>query len=290
MADVDVETLLLHGLEHYRKFYGIYRGEVIRNDDPEKRGRIQAHVPAALQTTAPDVWIDPAFDGAGTDRGNFWPPEIGDSVRISFERGDPRRPCIYWGGWFGAPASRSGLTEVPSELGYPAGSDQGPTKRGCVTRLGHSFVFDETPGSETVQLTWHQAAVGDPALSDPKLTADRSQGASALLSFTTKGVKVQNANGSFLYLDVENKRIYVQDENGNKVTMDSNGVKVDGVRNIDLDAALVSIAHGADTFAVRGSDLLRWLSTHTHPTSVGPSGPPMIPPPPTILSQHVRLK
>jgi hypothetical protein len=287
--DAFLELIGLHGLEHYRKFYGIYRGEVTRTDDPEKRGRIQAHVPAALQVYAPDVWIDPAFEGAGLDRGMFWPPELGDSVRVAFERGDARRPCIYWGGWYGAPASRSGLTEVPAELGYP-GDNSAPTRRGVVTRMGHSLVFDDTPAGEAVKLTWHLASSGDVARTDASATADRSQGDSAFLSFDADGVRIRNAAGSTVLLDAKNRRIYVEDENGNKVTLDKDGARIQAVRVLDLLADFVNIASGNDAHAVRGEDLLRWIATHTHPTAMGYSGPPTVPPPATILSKHVRIK
>lgn len=54
---------------------------------------------------------------------------------------------------------------------------------------------------------------------------------------------------------------------------------------------LVSLAQGADTPAVRGQPLVDWLTSHTHPTAVGPSGPPVqIPTLPTILSTVVTLK
>lgn len=285
-----LEKILLHGLEHYRKFYGIYRGQVTRVDDPQKRGRIQAHVPAALQTTAPDVWIDPAFDGAGTDRGMFWPPEVGDSVRVAFERGDPRRPCLYWGGWYGIPSSRSGVTEVPVELGYPEGSNTAPTRRGLVTRMGHAIIFDDTSNEEMVRLVWHKAASDDAARTTPATTADRLTGETAFLEFTAAGATLQDALGTKVQLDTTNRRIYIEDVNGNKVTIDSAGVKVEGVQTIDLDAAFVNLAHGNDTFAVRGRDLMQWLTSHWHPTPMGPSGPPGVLPPATILSKNVRLK
>ena len=285
-----LELLTLHGLEHYRKFYGVYRGQVTRVDDPEKRGRIQAHVPAALQNTAPDVWIDPAFDGAGTDRGFFWPPEVGDSVRVCFERGDPRKPCLYWGGWYGAPASRNGATEVPSELGYPAGTNTPPKRRGLVTRMGHTLVFDDTSGSEAVRVSWHLPEAGDTALTDGTATANRSTGQTAFLEFNKDGVKVQNANGSHVHLDVTGRRIYVEDENGNKVTLDADGAKIQAVRTIDMLANFVNLVNGNDAHAVRGEDLMQWLAGHTHNTPMGPSSPPVVPPPAKILSKNVRLK
>lgn len=284
-----LDAILNHGLEYYRKFYGVYRGTVTRVDDPEKRGRIQAIVPGALQIEAPDIWIDPAFEGAGFDRGSFFPPEKGDSVRVMFERGDPRLPVIYWGGWYGAPASRNGQSEVPSELGYDSSGQ--PTKRGIVTRTGHQLIFDDTDKAEEIRLVWHQPADTDLARNNTSLTADRSSGSTASFVMSANGnVAITNKSGSKITLNAADKKIVIEDENGNVITLDNSGMKVKAVQTIDLLAAFVNIAEGNDQPAVRGRDLLTWLTSHTHPTAWGPSGPPIVPPPLSMLSKNVRLK
>jgi len=64
---------------------------------------------------------------------------------------------------------------------------------------------------------------------------------------------------------------------------------VGGTVNVGAGGVLL----GADlaTFsAVLGEPLMTWLATHNHGTGVGPSTPPIIPPPPTILSQSIKLK
>jgi hypothetical protein len=76
------------------------------------------------------------------------------------------------------------------------------------------------------------------------------------------------------------------------------GISMESKATIDVtslgkqtfDAPLIALGKGADTPGVRGQDLMNWLVSHTHPTGVGPSGPPINPPPPTILSTVVTLK
>lgn len=285
--DEFLEDLLNMGLEHYRKFYGTYRAEVTRVDDPEKRGRIQAVVPGALQREAPNVWIDPAFDGAGDDRGFFWPPEVGDSVRVGFERGDPRYPNIYWGGWYGAPAARQ-HSEVPTELGY---TGTAPTKRGFVTRSGHRLVFDDSNGAEQVQLAWHQPSPTDVSKTDPTKTSDRTGGFNSTLTFQTDGsIELKGKGGATILMDAAGKNIKIQDEGGNSITVGPSGITAKTSQTIDLVSTLVNICSGADSPAVRGTELIQWLLSHTHPSPTGPTGPPMIPPPASILSRNVRLK
>lgn len=69
--------------------------------------------------------------------------------------------------------------------------------------------------------------------------------------------------------------------------------RADGQPSIELlaDGGIRMNAGGeADQPAVRGDELVAWLQSHTHPTAFGPSGPPVQPIPPTILSALLRLR
>lgn len=74
-------------------------------------------------------------------------------------------------------------------------------------------------------------------------------------------------------------------------TLDA-GLNLDMLASIKmvLDSPLISLATGADTPAVRGADLVQYLLTHTHSSPFGPTSPPIVPPPPGILSASVTLK
>ena len=242
-----LNNLLIHGLEYFKKYYGVYRGTVTATNDPQNRGRIQAHVPTVGQQFALNVWIDPAFRGAGNDRGMFWPPEVGDSVRVAFTQGDPSCPCMYWGGWYGT-------GDMPSELA-PEGS---PTKRGFITRGGHSLLFDDTEGEESLEITWHKPSTQPLTASEtPPRTGDK-----ATLKFVDGGITL--------------------------VFKDDQKIEITDVE-ITLGASQVKIAIGADQKAVRGDDLIQYLNGHTHGTAWGPSSPPISPVPPTVLSRNVKL-
>jgi uncharacterized protein involved in type VI secretion and phage assembly len=293
------ETLILRGLEPFKKYYGFYRGTVMRNDDPEKRGRIQVKVLQVGHMDTLNIWVDPAFDAAGTSRGGFFPPEVGDSVRVAFEHGQPEKPVLYIGGWFGT-------ADLPSELAYTEGAKVAgvtgtrsvPEKRGFVTRKGHRLIFNDTKDTESVELSWHQPDPSDASVSadtngDRSKTASRTSGKTSTLLFDSEGnITITNANGSRVHLSSEDQNIVITDENDNVITMDSTGITLDSSRNtkIVLKADQVELASGADTPAVRGRELDTWLRTHTHGTAWGPSSPPLTPPPPTILSKSVKLR
>lgn len=291
------ETFLLKGLENFRKYYGIYRATVIRNDDPDQRGRIQVQVPRAGHLNVLNIWIDPVFDGAGTNRGAFFPPEVGDSVRVAFDNGRPDKPVMYLGGWFGT-------TDLPSEFAYTQGIQiQGqtgqtavPEIRGFITRKGQRIIFDDTNGQETVTLAWHQPDPQDPAVvadgnGDRSKTANRSAGNTSTLVFNSDGdIEITNSNGSNIKLSSKNKNITVTDQTGNSVTMDNTGVTINSTKNVVVNVQQL-IQLGGPTFsALLGELVQQYLATHTHGTAWGPSTPPIVPPPSTILSQTVKLK
>lgn len=268
--DIFLQKLQVYGLEFFRRYYGLYRAEVKAVDDPETRGRIQVQCPEVGHTQKLNKWVDPAFAGAGAQRGWFWPPEIGDSVWVSFERGDASKPNLYFGGWFGS-------DEVPTELGY---ANKVPKRKGFAMRMGHTVVFNEESGKESVEIYWRKPS----SQPDDPDTAKRDGDKASLIFDKDGSVTLTNKTGTNIMLDAANKKIVVTDkDNSNTITIDSNGVKIDtskdvvvsSAANCNINAKKVTLVDGADTPAVRGDDLKTWLSSHTHPSAVGPTGPPV---------------
>jgi len=309
MAESPLRTFLKNivkkGLEYYGIYYGLYRATVTRNDDPQSRGRIQAVCPMVGHDIAPDVWIDPAFAGAGTQHGFFWPPEVGDSVRVTFECGDAARPDVYLGGWYGT-------EDAPDEYLY---SNNRPERRGFMTRMGHSLVFTDEPDNERIRLLWHKADSGDEALTNPQKVADREQGEFAFIALNPDGsILMSNKKGSNVNVDATNEAIVLMDQHGNTATLDSEGVKlvdkggnfismvggeisIMGSSKVHITSPAVNVKGGNvfvgnnAAFSVpHGEKLVLWLQSHTHPTGVGPSGPPVqVPTNEALLSTAVKV-
>jgi uncharacterized protein involved in type VI secretion and phage assembly len=82
--------------EPRREFFGKYRGTVVDNADPTKRGRLRVQAPAVLGTV--EVWAMPCVPYAGPQLGFYAMPENGTGVWIEFEAGDPSYPI--WTGFF----------------------------------------------------------------------------------------------------------------------------------------------------------------------------------------------
>ena len=83
-----------------------YRGIVVDNNDPQGKGRVKVRIPQIYGVSTDDVsfvatpnipWATCAVLPAGNDSGSFLPPNIGDTVFITFEGGQPNYP-IYFGG------------------------------------------------------------------------------------------------------------------------------------------------------------------------------------------------
>jgi hypothetical protein len=76
------------------KLLGKYRGVVINNIDPTKRGRLLVEVPDALRNV-PSTWAEaclPLAGMTGLSMGSYFVPPVGAAVWIEFERGDVNRP------------------------------------------------------------------------------------------------------------------------------------------------------------------------------------------------------
>lgn len=286
-----LEKVMQFGFEYFHMYYGLYRGTVTDNADPEDRGRVKLVAPGAALAQAPNIWVAPAsFLGSGRNRGWFWPPEVGDAVWVAFSQGQTRYPLCYLPGFYG---QASNEPEVPTEL--RADSNHVPRKRGVVTRRGHRFIFNETPNEDAIELVWHKPASD----SDRTATPSRDGGDTASLKFDAQGgISLIDKNNNKITLDAANQKVEIEDQNGNKITMSSSGVVMDcGTRNFEVKATsiklsgqTVDIGEGAVHPAALGDAWLQWALSHTHGTGVGPSTPPVPPPTPVQNSVTVKVK
>jgi hypothetical protein len=81
-----------------KKFYGLYRGIVSNNKDPEGHRRIKVRIPQLMGSKTENfetTWAWPIFPAGQKP----YVPAIGEGVWIQFESGDPAYPV--WNGTFG---------------------------------------------------------------------------------------------------------------------------------------------------------------------------------------------
>jgi len=122
-----------------KTYYGKYRGTVILNVDPEKRGRLQLMIPDVLGPI-PSSWAEPCVPLAGPTgppMGVYMVPPIGAGVWVEFEHGDPDLPI-----WSGC---RWGLqSDIP--LAAQAGNPADPSIV-IQTLLQQAIVISDMPPS-----------------------------------------------------------------------------------------------------------------------------------------------
>jgi uncharacterized protein involved in type VI secretion and phage assembly len=123
------------------RYLGKYRGTVVNNADPERKGRLQVQVPDVLGD-APSTWAMPCLPVAGPQMGHVVIPVPGSGVWVEFEQGHPDYP-IWVGCWFGSAG------EVPSLAltGTPAAPNL------LMQTVGQrSLLMSDTPGGMGISL------------------------------------------------------------------------------------------------------------------------------------------
>ena len=118
---------------------GIVIGIVADLDDPEQLGRVRVRYPHLADQLSD--WSRLASPLAGKDRGLFFRPEKEDEVLVAYEHGDPRRSVVVGGLW-------SKADPPPADDGKKVDNNW----RFFRSRSGHQLKFDDTSGSERIEI------------------------------------------------------------------------------------------------------------------------------------------
>ena len=177
---------------------GLLIGKVINNVDPKANGRVQVQFPHISETDL--IWARLAQGPAGSARGVYFLPEVGDEVVVAFERGDINKPVVLGSLW--------------SNVARPPAVNEGlNAKKVIQTRSGMAIEFDDTPGASMLTLKstsgssieiaqeLNSITVTDPSQNtvklspsgievDSKLYVKLSVGASSI-ELTTAGVQIR---------------------------------------------------------------------------------------------------
>lgn len=195
---------------------------VANTDDPEKRFRIKVKCAALLgsEDVVLNRWVEPAFNW-----GMVLLPNVDEQVEIEVNAGSDKdevegqsfleNPDIRWRGtrYQGPDAYESMFTDT----------NYGK-RRGFATPAGHILMFDDTEGSEKINLVWHS-----------------SENGYAMFSMDEDGsIVLANKNGSMLYLNAANRELALIDEHGNSFSSASTGIKI-----IDATGNIIELKDGA---------------------------------------------
>ncbi|MBN1203773.1 MAG: hypothetical protein JXB05_02470 [Myxococcaceae bacterium] len=293
------------------RFYGKFPGVVRDVEDPLGVGRLRACVPAVLGEDTLTGWALPCAPfGGGKDRGLLCMPEVGDTVWIEFAGGDLSQP-IWAGAFWGAPDSGGQQDDLAEEAGaeVPTSEEEGagPGLHVLRTRAGHrislkdegDIVVAHGEGKEELRLTQNGSVVvkteraEDPAAGEGEVVMKtekvelRLKEDHALLAKTEKAELQLSQDGEVV---VRTEKVELRLAANGEVTLSAEGdVKVEG-RNITVDGQAIKLGASASEALVLGNTFMSFFNTHTHPTGVGPSGPPMSPMSPSHLSQKSKTE
>lgn len=247
-----LSELARHVKSHY---YGKYRGFVVDNKDPERRGRVTLRVPSVLgdQVTA---WALPCVPFAGW----FAIPEKDAPVWVEFEEGDLRRPL-----WTGTYWQKK--EQVPEEARAP----EAPTTRVLQSTSGHRLQLDDEDRKERVLLR-HQG--GAELAIDPKGTVSLTdaKGATVVLDAENERIRIEDGHGNAVIMS--STGTVVEDANSNRIEMGPTGIKVKG-QQIVIEGSQVMLGGAGGEPVIKGTTFLTLFATHVHTTALGPTSPPI---------------
>jgi len=256
-----METLMRIARIVEERRYGKYRGFVVDNADPEKRGRLKLRVPSVMKDVELD-WALPCLPYGGLDQqGLFMIPEVDAQVWVEFEEGDISRPV--WVGTFWQQQS-----DVPQD----ASKDE-PTTRLIQTKSGHIIQFDDADGEEQFRL--HHPKDAEMVI-DPNGTVSLTdaQGAKLLLDADAGEIHLEDANGNSMVMSSSGTT--VEDCNGNKIEMAASGITVEG-QQIVVKGSQVMLGGMGGEPVIKGTSFLTLFATHVHTTTLpgAPTTPPI---------------
>jgi uncharacterized protein involved in type VI secretion and phage assembly len=244
-----------------RRFYGLAEAIVVEVEDPDGEDRVKVKFPWFDDAMVTD-WCRVAQPYAGNGYGFVFVPEQGDEVLVAFVHGDMRLPIII-GGLY------NGQDKPPSARS--SSNDQKLIR----TKGGHQVLLDDTSGQERVRI-------------------ETAGGHSADLDDDGKSVTVSSSGGHSVELDDNGQTIKISTSGGAEITLDAAGNSITvSAQSVTIDAQQVALGgSAADQPLVLGTEFLTLFNTHVHTSTLPtvPTSPPVVPLPPTVLSQVSRTK
>ena len=230
------------GLEYvFKRYYSVYRAEVVENKDPKKRGRIKVRVPALFGKKTIPIFVTPKdFRNSGPNKGEFYPPTVGDWVFVEFEGGNQDYP-IYSGGWHAE-------DELSPEFAH---IDDVPQVRGFRDASGLGYTFDGTPGKEKLILSskGHFFILDDTVDSEGIFLIHKT--GAQIQTDVDGNIKILGADGSFIFVNSESGAVTVTAKDGAYITASSEGITAS-----DSTGASVQTISEASIQNITGGDFI----------------------------------
>lgn len=204
-----IDNVRQFGLERvFKRYYSVYRAQVVDNKDEQRRGRIKVKVPSLFGDFVLPQMAE-AIDNRNSakGKGEFFPPDVDDWVFVTFEGGDSRFP-LYLGGWH----AKGDLDPV-----FVHGEEGNPLVRGYKDKFGTYWIFDQTPGKERIRMLI-------PGTNELEMSVETGK----------ERIRIFNKDQDMVY---DRDGIRVTDRFGNKIDMKQGGVDENIVKDHNVKIA-----------------------------------------------------
>lgn len=161
-------------------FAASYLAEVVSVQDPLRLGRVQVRLLNfdGVDTQDGPVWARVAVPFAGSDRGAFFLPDVGDEVLIGFVHGDSRFAVVLGGLW-------NGNAAPPEELGGDR-VDRWTIVGKAGTRIA---IVEESAASATIKFSTPNGVTGE--LTDSGGGKIQLRAAGSTITIDSSGVQIK---------------------------------------------------------------------------------------------------
>lgn len=226
-----------------------YPATVTNNEDPDKLGRVKVKSLQLMgdETVEYPDFIDPAFDW-----GWFYVPDVGEEIEIEVVVKDDQSEGVPGQAFLEQPRPRWRNKRFSSDEGEAPRPPNGlftsknyGKRRGFATPNGHVLLFDDTPGDESIILTWKKNG-------EEKFTQ---------ISFDKEGsIVLLTHNSMLLHLNAKEGKegTTVLDKHGNLLATDKDGIKVADKHSniIELKDGAVQVTAAGDLLAMAGGNIV----------------------------------
>jgi len=234
------------------KYYGIYRGLVVNNKDPEKMGKVVVWVPDIMPevSTSEGVWARPAnnliggrnmeYDQDNWYAGTCYIPKKGSYVFVFFESGNLTNPCYM-------NALDLENTKVLPE--NQTGGNYQDKWTILKSSKGRCIVVSDDPEDERVEITGKKRQISEPPTGDIGSVFAIDGNQTTILLDERPGMEkilIRTHKGDFINIDVESQKLHI------KFKSDIN-IETEGNLNIKVAGNMVTQVLGDRSSDISGS-------------------------------------
>lgn len=213
------------------QYTSFHLGVVVKNNDPERRGRVMVEVPGLRGAGEENwtEWIEVAGNAIGGaknkgDYGVWWPMQLGQRVMCCHVAGDPHS-MIAIPGATSQEGEGENSSHIPKEVRECCKGDLAAQTRmfSLKTPAGHTILMDDRSGKEKLSILNHKGAglyISSPGQSQDK--SDKDTGTSPHREQDTRGTKTVFAQDCDDPSKCKNGRsiIQIKNLNGTSITLD----------------------------------------------------------------------